>query len=199
MTRHLWLLFAVFACVSLARAQTPDLLQRGFPTFPLTVANGGTGAATLTGVLIGTGTGAVTASSQLPVASGGTGAASLTGVLVGNGTSAMTAISGTASQVVLGTGAVGSVPGAALTGTTGSIGGGILGAGACATGTVNVTGATTSMSATASPLLGADPTNGGVLGVSISAAVTSAGVVTVRLCAPIAGTPTSATYKVVVQ
>ena len=40
----------------------------------LNVAHGGTGAATLTGVLIGNGTSAVTASAQLPLASGGTNA-----------------------------------------------------------------------------------------------------------------------------
>lgn len=106
---------------------------------------------------------------------------------------------GTVAQVLRGDGTVGSVPGAALTGTTGSIGGGALAAGACASGTVNVTSATTSMSATASPLLNADPTNGGVLGVSISARVSSAGVVTVLVCAPIIGTPAAATYKVIVQ
>ena len=85
-----------------------------------------------------------------------------------------------------------------LTGTTSNIGGGALLAGACATGTVTVAGATTSMGATASPAAGVDPTNGGVLGVSIQAQVTSANTVTVRVCAPIAGTPTAATYRVTV-
>ena len=65
-----------------------------------TVATGGTGAATLTGVVKGNGTSAFTAgtvslttevSGTLPVASGGTGAATLTGYVKGNGTSAMTA------------------------------------------------------------------------------------------------------------
>jgi hypothetical protein len=60
-------------------------------TGTLPVANGGTGAATLTGVLKGNGTGAVTAAAQLAVADGGTGAATLTGLVKGNGTSAMTA------------------------------------------------------------------------------------------------------------
>ena len=54
------------------------------------VANGGTGAATLTGVLKGNGTSAFTAAAQLAVADGGTGAATLTGALVGNGTGAIT-------------------------------------------------------------------------------------------------------------
>jgi hypothetical protein len=65
-----------------------------------TVATGGTGASTLTGVVKGNGTSAFTAgtvslttevSGTLPVASGGTGAATLTGYVKGNGTSAMTA------------------------------------------------------------------------------------------------------------
>lgn len=59
----------------------------------LAVADGGTGASTLTGVLKGNGTGAITASSTLAVADGGTGASTLTGVLKGNGTSAITASS----------------------------------------------------------------------------------------------------------
>ena len=65
-----------------------------------TVATGGTGASTLTGVVKGNGTSAFTAgtvslttevSGTLPVANGGTGAATLTGYVKGNGTSAMTA------------------------------------------------------------------------------------------------------------
>lgn len=69
-------------------------------TGTLPVANGGTGAATLTGVVKGNGTSAFTAGNvsltsevtgTLPVANGGTGAATLTGVLKGNGTSAFTA------------------------------------------------------------------------------------------------------------
>ena len=80
-------------------------------TGTLPVANGGTGAATLTGYLSGNGTGAFTASASIPgadvsgdisgnaanvtgtvaVANGGTGAVTLTGYLSGNGTSAVTA------------------------------------------------------------------------------------------------------------
>lgn len=65
-----------------------------------TVATGGTGASTLTGVVKGNGTSAFTAGTvsltaevagTLPVANGGTGAATLTGYVKGNGTSAMTA------------------------------------------------------------------------------------------------------------
>jgi hypothetical protein len=76
------------------------------------VANGGTGASTLTGYVKGNGTSAFTAaatvpvgdiSGTLPVASGGTGAATLTAnnVLLGNGTSAIQAVApGTAGNVL---------------------------------------------------------------------------------------------------
>lgn len=65
-----------------------------------TVATGGTGAATLTGYVKGTGTTAMTASATIPVtdvtgvatvAQGGTGAGTLTGYVKGTGTTAMTA------------------------------------------------------------------------------------------------------------
>jgi hypothetical protein len=65
-----------------------------------TVATGGTGAATLTGVVKGNGTSPFTAgpvaltsevSGTLPVANGGTGAATLTGVVKSSGTTAFTA------------------------------------------------------------------------------------------------------------
>jgi hypothetical protein len=88
----------------------------------LPVASGGTGAATLTGYVKGTGTTAMTASATvpvadisgtLPVANGGTGAATLTGYVKGTGTAAMTAaatvpvadISGTLPVANGGTGA----------------------------------------------------------------------------------------------
>jgi hypothetical protein len=71
-------------------------------TIPLVVANGGTGAATLTGAVVGNGSSAFTAGT-LSVANGGTGATTLTGALVGNGTSAVTA--GTLSVGNGGTGA----------------------------------------------------------------------------------------------
>lgn len=71
-------------------------------TGTLAVGNGGTGAATLTGVLKGNGTGAFTAatagtdyyapgSTDVAVADGGTGVSTLTGIVKGNGTSAFTA------------------------------------------------------------------------------------------------------------
>lgn len=88
------------------------------------------------------------------------------------------------------------IAGSPLSGTTGSIGGGLLVAGACATGTVAITGSTTSMTVTVSPAAGVDPTNGGVLGVSWDGRVSANGTVTVSVCTPIAGTPTAATYNV---
>lgn len=45
------------------------------------VANGGTGAAALTGYLLGTGTSAVTATPTIPIVNGGTGAASAIAVI----------------------------------------------------------------------------------------------------------------------
>jgi hypothetical protein len=77
-----------------------------------------------------------------------------------------------------------------LAGTTGSIGGGALGAGACTTGTVAVTSSTTAMAVAVSPV--ADP------GTSVSwqGFVSSAGTVTVRVCALVATTPTATTYNV---
>ena len=57
----------------------------------LAVADGGTGAGTLTGIVKGNGTGAFTATAQLGVADGGTGAGTLTGIVKGNGTGAFTA------------------------------------------------------------------------------------------------------------
>lgn len=69
-------------------------------TSPWSVASGGTGAATLTGLLQGNGTSAITggatinnsnwSGTDLAVENGGTGASTLTGLLQGNGTSAVT-------------------------------------------------------------------------------------------------------------
>lgn len=77
-----------------------------------------------------------------------------------------------------------------LSGLTGSIGGGALLAGACTSGTVNVTGATTSMVALA------DPNTYPGDGIIWDGQVTSAGVVTVKVCAILALTPTVSTYNV---
>lgn len=77
-----------------------------------------------------------------------------------------------------------------LSGTSGSIGGGALIAGQCASGTATVTGATTSMVALADP--NTYPGDGTIW----DAQVTSANTVTVKVCAIIALTPTSSTYNV---
>src|SRR5262245_13542548 len=77
-----------------------------------------------------------------------------------------------------------------LQGTTGSIGGGALVAGACASGTATVTGATTSMVAVSSP--GTYPGDGNYWVTYVSAGDT----VTVKVCAAVAGTPTASTYVV---
>jgi hypothetical protein len=110
---------------SAATGSTTNLASSVTGTLP--VANGGTGAATLTGYVKGAGTGTMTASATipvadisgtLPVANGGTGAATLSGLVKGNGTGAMTAATaGTDYQAPLtltttGTGA------ASLSGTT---------------------------------------------------------------------------------
>lgn len=84
----------------------------------------------------------------------------------------------------------------ALVGTTGSIGGSLLAAGACSSATTTVTGATTAMAVTASPAGGVDPTNGGILGVSIDPLITATDTVKVSVCSPIVGTPTAANYNV---
>lgn len=104
---------------------TSSKLAAAFSTDPtniLPVTAGGTGAATLTGYVKGTGTTAMTAAATVPaadisgtltVAQGGTGAATLTGYVKGTGTTAMTAaatvpvadISGTLPVTNGGTGA----------------------------------------------------------------------------------------------
>jgi hypothetical protein len=82
------------------------------------------------------------------------------------------------------------IPAAALAGTTGSIGGSALAAGSCATGTVTINGATTSMQANASPVT----FPGGSF--NISAFVSGANTATVEVCAAITGTPTASAYNV---
>jgi microcystin-dependent protein len=83
-----------------AAGANSDITSLSGLTTDLSVAQGGTGASTLTGVVHGNGTSALTAgavalasevSGTLPVANGGSGASTLTAskVLVGNGTSAV--------------------------------------------------------------------------------------------------------------
>ena len=81
-------------------------------------------------------------------------------------------------------------PESALSATSGSIGGGALLAGGCASGAVTVSGATTEMAATASPVT--YPGDGTLWSAHVSAANT----VTVKVCAIIALTPTASTYRV---
>lgn len=77
-----------------------------------------------------------------------------------------------------------------LSATTASIGGSILIAGACATGTVSVANSTTGMVAVASP--NTYPGDGVVW----DAQVTTNGTVTVKVCAIIGLTPSASTYNV---
>lgn len=77
-----------------------------------------------------------------------------------------------------------------LSGTTGSIGGGALLAGACTSGTVAVTGSTTAMAVAATPVT--YPGDGAYW----MGYVSTAGTVTVKLCAAVALTPGASTYNV---
>jgi hypothetical protein len=77
-----------------------------------------------------------------------------------------------------------------LTGTTGSIGGGLLAAGTCASGTAAVTGATTAMAVAASPVT--YPGDGSTW----LAYVSAGGTVTVKVCALVAVTPGASAYNV---
>lgn len=88
------------ATSSAALGANSDITSLTGLTTALTVAQGGTGAATLTGYVKGTGTTAMTAAATVPVADisgtltvaqGGTGAVTLTGYVKGTGTTAMTA------------------------------------------------------------------------------------------------------------
>gem|GEM_PF-3301534 len=84
---------------------------------------------------------------------------------------------------------------ATLTGTTGSIGGALLPAGTCTTGTANVTGAAVGHPVAVSASDGSLPNSLIIL----SAAVASANTVTVQLCAVAAITPAANTYNVATQ
>lgn len=76
------------------------------------------------------------------------------------------------------------------TGTTGSIGGSLLAAGACSSGTVSVTSSTTAMAVAATPVTYPGDGNYWV------GYVSTAGTVTVKVCAAVAGTPGASTYNV---
>ncbi|MGA7807251.1 hypothetical protein [Bradyrhizobium sp.] len=79
-----------------------------------------------------------------------------------------------------------------LSGTTGSLGGSALIAGACSSTTVSITGATTGMSAVMSGAGGSDP--GGAY--QEKAWISSSNTVTAEVCAVVAGTPAAQTYNV---
>lgn len=80
-----------------------------------------------------------------------------------------------------------------LKGTSASIGGGLLTAGTCASGTATVTGATTAMTTTL-PIGATYPGDG----FEIYSYVSAANTVTVKVCALVALTPTATTYSVAV-
>lgn len=111
----------------------------------------------------------------LPGNTTGTFIGNITGNVTGNATTATTATTSTSLS---------------LTGVSSSIGGGALLAGACASTTVSITGATTSMPATAGP--NTYPGDG----TTWLAYVSSSNTVTVKVCATIALTPTASTYNV---
>lgn len=81
---------------------------------------------------------------------------------------------------------------ALLSGTTGSIGGGALLLGNCASGTTTVTGAVAGQGALA------NTSDGSFIGgaFQIQANVSSSNTITVNICAVVAGTPPSKTYSV---
>lgn len=85
-----------------------------------------------------------------------------------------------------------------LRGVTSAIGGGSLAAGACTSGTAGVTGATTAMVATASPV--SQPLPDASHGLAIWAFVSGSNLVTVEVCAIVAATtPAAVAYQVVVN
>lgn len=108
-------------------------------------------------------------SAALPISQGGTGAITAPAALT----------------------ALGAAP-APLPGVTGSLGGGALLAGACTSGTVSITGATTSMAVIMSGAGGADPGGDFIP----RAYVSSANTVTAMVCAAVAGTPAAQTYNI---
>jgi Chaperone of endosialidase/Collagen triple helix repeat (20 copies) len=88
--------------VTSVTATAPITVATGTSTPAITlgtvpVANGGTGATTLTGYLLGSGTNVVTATPIIPVANGGTGAATFTQGQVLFGTGSTTALSSTSN------------------------------------------------------------------------------------------------------
>lgn len=79
-----------------------------------------------------------------------------------------------------------------LTATTASLGGGLLSAGACASNTTTVTGATTTMAVQVTP---ATTTDIGSLALW-KGFVSAANTVTVEVCAVVVGTPIATPYNI---
>jgi len=118
----------------------------------LNVANGGTGATTLTGYVKGSGTSAMTASATipvgdltgtLPVGNGGTGATTLTGYVKGNGTSAMTAAATIPNTDITGLGTMSTQSASSVAITGGAIDGTTIGGSTAAAGTFTSVAMTT--------------------------------------------------------
>jgi hypothetical protein len=133
----------------------------------------------------------------LPMAAGGTGAASAAAnqVLVSNGTSWVSTTipdcattSGSHLNYTQSTGVF--ACSGVLSGTTSSIGGGLLTVGSCTSGTVAVTGATTGAAVLVTPVTYPGD------GATWYGYVSSSGTVTVKVCVLVALAPTSTAYNV---
>lgn len=122
-----------------------------------------------------------------PTPGGGSVTGYLTGTLTGTTLTINSPVPGVNATLASST-----LPNPILSGTTASIGGGALLAGACATGTATVAGATTAMV----PAAAASTTAVPGAGFSVNAQVTSSNTVTVSVCAIVNGTPTASTYLV---
>lgn len=112
---------------------------------------------------------------------------------VANNLSDLASISTARTSLGLGTAATAaasSFASATLSGTTSSIGGGLLAAGACASGTVSITGATTGMAISVTPV--SYPGDGSIW----YGYVSSSNTVTVKVCGLVALTPSATTFNV---
>jgi hypothetical protein len=112
-------------------------------------------------------------------------------VRIGTGAAETTLINASlgGANVTLGDGFAGTALVSMGPATTGSIGGSLLSAGACANGTASITNAQTTYPVWVVPgFIGA--------GFQVNAYVSSTGTVTVEVCAIVAGTPTAQTYTV---